>query len=59
MGGTIQAIFGDFRQFVYDRYLSPPNLLISIGILLLIVAIFGAYGAIRESVMLINLVRID
>lgn len=56
VGGTIQTIFGDFKQFVYERYLSPPALLMSIGFLLLIVAIFGAYGAIRESVLLINLV---
>uniref|UniRef100_A0A1A9W2K0 Tetraspanin n=1 Tax=Glossina brevipalpis TaxID=37001 RepID=A0A1A9W2K0_9MUSC len=55
VGSTIQAIFGDFRQFVDDHFLSPPALLIAIGFILLFVATLGAYGAVRESVMLINL----
>uniref|UniRef100_A0A1B0B299 Tetraspanin n=1 Tax=Glossina palpalis gambiensis TaxID=67801 RepID=A0A1B0B299_9MUSC len=55
VGSTIQAIFGDFRQFVDDHFLSPPALLIAIGFILLFVATLGAYGAARESVMLINL----
>ncbi|XP_075149694.1 tetraspanin 29Fb [Haematobia irritans] len=55
VGSTIQAIFGDFRQFVDDHFLSPPALLIAIGFILLFVATLGAYGAIKESVMLINL----
>ncbi|KNC24049.1 hypothetical protein FF38_11325 [Lucilia cuprina] len=55
VGSTIQAIFGDFRQFVDDHFLSPPALLIAIGFILIFVATLGAYGAIKESVMLINL----
>lgn len=58
VGSTIQAIFGDFRQFVDDHFLSPPALLIAIGFILLFVATLGAYGAARESVMLINLVSL-
>lgn len=58
VGSTIQAIFGDFRQFVDDHFLSPPALLIAIGFILLFVATLGAYGAIKESVMLINLVSL-
>lgn len=56
VGSTIQAIFGDFRQFVDDHFLSPPALLIAIGFILIFVATLGAYGAIKESVMLINMV---
>jgi len=55
VGSTIQAIFGDFRQFLDDHFLSPPALLVAIGFIMLFVATLGAYGAIKESVMLINL----
>ncbi|CAD7000541.1 unnamed protein product [Ceratitis capitata] len=55
VGSTIQAIFGDFSQFIDDHFSSPPALLIAIGFILLLVATLGAYGAVRESVMLINL----
>ncbi|XP_037960593.1 23 kDa integral membrane protein [Teleopsis dalmanni] len=55
VGSTIQAIFGDFRQFIDEYFLSPPALIIAIGFILLAVAILGAYGAIKESVLIINL----
>ncbi|XP_067620645.1 CD63 antigen [Eurosta solidaginis] len=55
VGSTIQAIFGDFHQFIDGHFDSPPTLLVAIGFILLIVATLGAYGAIKESVMLINL----
>ena len=57
VGVTIQTIFGDFSQFIDDHFLSPPTLLIAIGFIMLFVAALGAIGAIKESVMLINLVR--
>ncbi|XP_055851813.1 CD63 antigen [Episyrphus balteatus] len=55
VGETIQTIFGDFRQFLDDYYLSPPTLLIATGFLMFAVAILGSYGAIKESVLIINL----
>ncbi|XP_017479135.1 PREDICTED: tetraspanin-7 [Rhagoletis zephyria] len=55
VGTTIQTIFGDFSQFIDDHFSSPPALLIAIGFILLFVATLGAYGAVKESVMLINL----
>lgn len=55
VGETIQTIFGDFRQFIDDHFLSPPTLLIATGFLMLGVAILGAWGAIKESVLIINI----
>ena len=55
VGSTIQAIFGDFDQFIDDHFSSPPALLIAIGFIMLFVSSLGAYGAMKESVMLINL----
>ncbi|XP_055902794.1 tetraspanin-9 [Eupeodes corollae] len=54
VGETIQTIFGDFRQFLYDYFLSPPTLLIATGFLMFVVATLGAWGAIKESVLIIN-----
>ncbi|KAH8352114.1 hypothetical protein KR084_002013 [Drosophila pseudotakahashii] len=55
VGTTIQAIFGDFSLFIDGHFSSPPALLIAIGFILIAVATLGAYGAVKESVMLINL----
>ncbi|XP_060667039.1 tetraspanin-6 [Drosophila nasuta] len=55
VGTTIQTIFGDFSLFIDGHFSSPPALLIAIGFILIAVATLGAYGAIKESVMLINL----
>jgi CD63 antigen len=56
VGTTIQTIFGEFSHFLDDNFLSPPTLMVAAGIILLIVALFGCIGAIRESTMLINVV---
>lgn len=56
VGTTIQAIFGDFSLFIDGHFSSPPALLIAIGFILIAVASLGAYGAVKESVMVINLV---
>ncbi|XP_068158456.1 CD63 antigen [Drosophila tropicalis] len=55
VGTTIQTIFGDFSLFIDGHFSSPPALVIAIGFILIAVAVLGAYGAIKESVMLINL----
>eukprot|EP00099_Drosophila_melanogaster_P002470 NP_001137809.1 tetraspanin 29Fb, isoform C [Drosophila melanogaster] len=55
VGTTIQTIFGDFSLFIDGHFSSPPALLIAIGFILIAVAALGAYGAVKESVMVINL----
>ncbi|KAH8283570.1 hypothetical protein KR018_006578 [Drosophila ironensis] len=55
VGTTIQAIFGDFSLFIDGHFSSPPALLIAIGFILIAVATLGAYGAVKESVLVINL----
>lgn len=54
VGTTIQTIFGDFEHFLDSHFLSPPALLVAIGVIMLIVATFGCFGALKESTMLIN-----
>lgn len=56
IGVTIQTIYADFEIFIDDHFMSPPTLMVAIGILLLLVSSFGCVGAIRESTMLINVV---
>ncbi|KAI8043782.1 tetraspanin-6 [Drosophila gunungcola] len=55
VGTTIQTIFGDFSLFIDGHFTSPPVLLVAIGTILIAVATLGAYGAVKESVMVINL----
>ncbi|EDV58308.1 CD63 antigen [Drosophila erecta] len=55
VGTTIQTVFGDFSLFIDGHFSSPPALLIAIGFILIAVATLGAYGAVKESVMVINL----
>ncbi|XP_016973889.1 tetraspanin-6 [Drosophila rhopaloa] len=55
VGTTIQTIFGDLSLFIDGHFASPPALLIAIGFILIAVATLGAYGAVKESVMVINL----
>lgn len=56
VGSTIQGIYGDFSQFVDQKFITPAELLIAIGFLMLAVSIFGAVGAFKESVACINIV---
>lgn len=55
IGMTIQTIYSDFEIFIDDHFMSPPTLMVAIGILLLFVSSFGCVGAIKESTMLINI----
>ncbi|XP_030375552.1 tetraspanin-36-like, partial [Scaptodrosophila lebanonensis] len=55
VGTTIQTIYSDFSVFIDGHFSSPPTLLIAIGFILIAVAALIAYGAMRESVMVINL----
>lgn len=55
VGTTIQTVFGDFKEFIDDYFFSPPTLLVAVGCILMIVATFGCFGALRESTLLINI----
>ncbi|KAL5281835.1 hypothetical protein ACFFRR_005262 [Megaselia abdita] len=55
VGSTINNIYGDFSQFIDQKFVSPAELLIAIGFLMLAVSIFGAVGAFKESVACINI----
>lgn len=55
IGMTIQTIYSDFEVFIDDHFMSPPTLMVAIGVLLLFVSSFGCIGAIKESTMLINI----
>jgi hypothetical protein len=56
LGTTIQAIYGHFDSFLDDRFFSPATLLIAIGCIVFVVALFGCCGAARESTCMIMIV---
>jgi len=55
VGTTIETIYGDFSQFLDNHFLSIPTLLVAVGVIMLLVAIFGVVGAFKESTMLTNI----
>lgn len=55
VGSTISTIFDDFDIFMDDHFFTPANLMIFISICLMLVAITGCIGAIKESTMLVNI----
>lgn len=56
VGRTVQSIFGEFSEFLEDGFTYVPTLLIVCGAVMLVVAAFGVFGAIRESTLLTNIV---
>jgi ABC-type dipeptide/oligopeptide/nickel transport system permease subunit len=56
VGTTIASIYGDFSIFVDSHFLHPANLMIAIGVILMLVAAVGCFGALKESTMIINIV---
>lgn len=56
VGSTISTIFDDFSIFVDDHFFAPATLMIVIAICLMIVAVTGCVGALKESTMLVNVV---
>lgn len=56
IGSTVGALYAGFDLFMEEHFFSPSALLIAIGIILLLVSIFGCVGAIKESVCLVKLV---
>jgi len=58
VGSTISAIFQDFNIFVDAHFFTPATLMIVIAVCLMIVAITGCIGAIKESTLLVNIVSL-
>lgn len=56
VGSTISTIFDDFSIFMDDHFFTPASLMVVISICLMIVAITGCAGAVKESTMLVNIV---
>ncbi|CAH1280028.1 unnamed protein product [Diabrotica balteata] len=55
IGYTIKAIYTDFDAFLSNHNYKASDLAIAVGFIILVVALFGCAGAIRESVLLVNL----
>lgn len=55
VGTAIGTIFGDFEYFIDSHFFSPAHLLVAIGIIIMVVSIFGCIGAIKESTAMINI----
>lgn len=55
VGITINALYDEFSHFLYEHFSAPPSMLVSIGILILLVAMFGCIGAVKESTAWINM----
>jgi CD63 antigen len=54
VGLTINEVYDYFSHFMYDRFSAPPSMLVGIGIIILLVSIFGCIGAVKESTAWIN-----
>uniref|UniRef100_A0A6P7G040 Tetraspanin n=1 Tax=Diabrotica virgifera virgifera TaxID=50390 RepID=A0A6P7G040_DIAVI len=55
IGYTIKAIYTDFDAFLSSHSYKASDLAIAVGFIILVVALFGCAGAIKESVLLVNL----
>lgn len=55
VGTAIGTIFGDFEYFIDSHFFSPAHLLVAIGIIMIVVSIFGCIGAVKESTAMINI----
>lgn len=59
VGGTIRTIYNDFSHFLEDHFISVPTFMVVIGFFMLFVALFGVFGAFKESTMLTNIVSLQ
>lgn len=55
-GSTIKSIYNDFELFMEDHYFSPAGLVIAVGVIILLIAVFGCVAAIKESTCMVNVV---
>ncbi|XP_053675304.1 CD63 antigen-like [Anopheles nili] len=55
MAVAIGNLFDDFQNFIDSHFFVPPNLLIAVGIILMVIALFGCVGALKESTVMINI----
>lgn len=49
-------MYGDFNVFLDGAFISVPVFLTAVGAIMLLVAMFGMFGAFKESTMLTNVV---
>jgi hypothetical protein len=59
VGATIKAIYNNFDTLLEDRFYSPATLLIAIGCIVFVVAVFGCWGALQESTCMIMIVSLS
>ena len=59
VGTSIQNVYVDYIYFLDSRVIYFPLVLILFGILVINLAAFGVFGAIRESVLLTNIVSVS
>jgi hypothetical protein len=59
VGATIKAIYNNFDTLLEDRFYSPATLLIAIGCIVFVVAVFGCCGALQESTCMIMIVSLS
>jgi hypothetical protein len=59
VGATIKAIYNHFDTLLEDRFYSPATLLIAIGCIVFVVAVFGCCGALQESTCMIMIVSLS
>lgn len=56
VGRTVLAIFSEFSEFIDDSFASVSTLLLVSGVVMLGVAAFGVFAAVKESTLLTNIV---
>ncbi|RVE41032.1 hypothetical protein evm_014318 [Chilo suppressalis] len=55
VGASIFAIYDEIQFFIQNHFYSPASFIIAIGVIMLIVSIFGCIGTVKESTCLINI----
>lgn len=58
IGATIQGVYHGYKEFLAQNFVTVPDLLIAIGIIIFIIAFFGCCGAIKENYCMITTVRV-
>lgn len=54
IGTVIKTMYDDFYIFLNDKYFSPAELMIMIGLIMFFISFFGCWGAFNKSTSLIH-----
>lgn len=54
IGSSVTQVYSEFELFLESHHFSPAALIISVGIIMCIVSLFGCIGAWRRSTFLVN-----